>query len=146
MGPTYLFVKAVHVLSIISWMAGLLYLFRLFVNHFEKGQDNESIHQLLQGMERKLYRYITLPAMVASVATGAVMMALNTYLFEEPWMHVKLLGVVLLIGVTFGGGHLVRRFEQRRFQAMTSRYLRILNEVPTLLMILIVAMVILRPF
>lgn len=126
-------------------MAGVLYFFRLFVYHLEFGQRNESIHDLLSMMERRLYRYITVPAMVVAVLAGIFMVYFNPGLLSQGWFHLKLLFAILLIGVTLYGQVLLRRFHLKQFQIFSSRHLRILNEVPTLLMILIVFLVIMRP-
>ena len=138
-----LWIKAVHVMAIISWMAGLLYLYRLFVYH---AMETEAVvQQRLQIMERRLLNGIAHPAAVLSVATGLWMLfALPGYL-TQPWMHAKL---------TFVLGLLVSHAMAMRFRtklisapnAVPHRTFRILNEVPTLLMVLIVIMIIVRPW
>jgi putative membrane protein len=141
----YLFLKWLHLLAIISWMAGILYLFRLFVNHAEKGQSEESVHRLLTSMEEKLYRFITVPAMSVAWMAAIGMLVLQPALFAGRWMHYKLLFVLLLTAFTVYGGQLMRRFKNRHSRLPSGKTLRILNEVPTLLMMIIVAMVVFRP-
>jgi putative membrane protein len=127
-------------------MAGLLYYYRLFVYHFEFGQKNESIHSLLSLMEKRLYKYITIPAMLVAVISGLCMAYLNPALFNENWFRIKVTAALLMIGVTFHGISPLRKFQNKKFHPYSSKQLRIMNEVPTFLMILIVVMVILRPF
>lgn len=142
----YRVLLVLHILAIISWMCGILYLYRLFINHVERGQDNRAIHDLLCGMEDRLYRYITKPAMLVGTATGLTMIGLNGSLFQGGWLWVKLASAVLLIVSTGYGKILAKRFAVFGAPLPSSRNLRILNEVPTILMIIIVSMVILRPF
>ncbi len=142
----YLSLKCLHIVGVISWMAGILYFFRLFVYHVEFGRSNESIHVMLSLMEKRLYYYITLPAMVISVGSGLWMMGVNPYLNGQRWFQLKLIGALFLIGITGYGWVLLKNFKQQKFHTYSSRYFRILNEVPTLCMIWIVVMVIFRPF
>lgn len=139
----YLWIKALHVVAIISWMAGMLYLVRLYVNH---AMETEGIvMERFQGMERRLLNAITTPAMVVSVLTGTIMLVMMPYLLTQPWMHVKL---------ACAGGMLVMHalamvwrkqlIETPHFKTHT--FFRYMNEIPTLLMLVIVVMVIVRPF
>ena len=142
----YLFLKWIHLLSIISWMAGLLYLFRLYVNHVESGLSDENIHRLLARMEEKLYRIITVPAMSVAWMAGLGMIVLQPGLFRSGyWLHVKVLFVILLTVVTVYAGQLMRRFKTRRFPLPSSKALRMINELPTVLMMIIIALVVFRP-
>jgi putative membrane protein len=138
----YLWIKALHVVAIISWMAGLLYLPRLFVYHVESGPGPQS--QTFKIMERRLYRYIMTPAMSVAWLTG-VFMALDGDALHQPWFHVKATLVVLLTASHIHDGVLMRRFASDA-NVHSSRYFRIINEIPTLLMIGIVVMVIVKPF
>ncbi len=146
MANLYLILKCVHILGVISWMAGLLYYFRLFVYHFDFGKKNESIHSLLSIMEKRLYQYITLPAMVVSIFSGLFITYLNSMLLLEKWFQVKLIAGLLMTGFTLYGAIPLKRFRVKRFQNYSSFGLRVANEIPTLLMIIIVIMVIVRPF
>ena len=139
----YLWVKTLHVLAIISWMAGLLYLPRLFVYHVgvQQGSEQASLFEL---MEFRLYRYIMTPAMIVGWLTGLHMAASQGY-----WLDIWFLGkfglVIAMSGVHGFLGALRRRLADGT-NTKSSRYFRVLNEVPTLLMIFIVGLVILKPF
>lgn len=141
----YLIFKTLHIVSVIAWMAGLLYLFRLFIYHLDYGQKNLEIHQLLSLMAARLYKIITFPAMLIAVAAGAMMVTLNPALLTQPWFLVKLACAFLMLIFTLYGGLLDLRFQKKELEGLTSKKLRILNEVPTLLMIIIVVMVVFRP-
>jgi putative membrane protein len=140
----YLFFKWLHFVAVISWMAGILYLFRLYVNHAEKGQSPE-VHEVLSGMEHRLYKYITMPAMLVSFAAGISMIVLNPGVVGG-WFHVKALCLLGLAGMTGYAGGLRRKFAARAPGLPTAKTLRIMNEVPTLLMMIIIAMAVFRPF
>jgi putative membrane protein len=144
-GVLYLFCKWLHLIAVISWMAGILYLYRLYVNHSEHGHKPDN-HELLTGMEYRLYRYITRPAMVVAWLAGLGMIALNTGLLQLGWLHAKLFCLVLLTAATIYAGRLQRRFAARDAALPTSRQLRLWNEVPTLLMLVIVGLAVFRPF
>lgn len=124
-------------------MAGLLYLFRLFVYH--SNETNSFVKERFHIMETRLYKLITVPAMLGSLGFGGGMLYLHPPLLGERWMQVKLFCVFLLIGCTHYGKALIRKFREGRV-TQTHTYFRVLNELPTLLMIIIVGMVIMRPF
>jgi putative membrane protein len=127
-------------------MAGLLYLFRLYVNHVESGLNDENIHRLLSRMEEKLYRIITVPAMSVAWMAGLCMLVLQpSIFFSGRWMHYKLLLVVLMTVVTVYGGRLMRKFKNRQPGLPSSKALRVINEIPTILMMIIIALVVFRP-
>lgn len=133
----------VHIIGIISWMAGILYLFRLFVYHCE---ETESVVKArFTVMERKLYRYITLPAMIVSVLAGLGMLALAPALLSQGWLHAKLLLVFALI-LTTGYASTIHKNLVENNNQLSSKQLRLLNELPTLLMVFIVIFVIIKPF
>ena len=139
----YLVLKSLHLVSVISWMAGILYLFRLFVYHAEETEN--VVKKRLHVMAYRLWRYITVPAMVASAVFGACMIGLAPSLLAAPWLHAKLLGVAGLVAMTLYGGSTIDALEEGTCR-VSSRTFRILNEVPTLLMIGIVFLVVLKPF
>ncbi|MGE0172398.1 MAG: CopD family protein [Oligoflexales bacterium] len=141
----YLVIKSLHIVSIISWMAGVLYLFRIFVYATEAGYKETAVANLLKTMAYRLYRYITVPAMVLSWIFGLAMLGMQPDYLHTGWFGTKLLSVIGLTVATFYGGRIVRKIAQKE-PLPTSRALRFLNEVPTLLMVLIVFMVILKPF
>lgn len=139
----YLWIKVLHVLAIISWMAGLLYLPRLFVYHSVSKRGSET-SETFKIMERRLYRAIMTPAMVAAWVTGLAMVWHAGFL-QVPWLHAKLGFVILLTISHFHLGSIRAAFEtdsNRRSQ----KYFRVINEVPTLLMVGIVIFVVVKPF
>ncbi|PPD46533.1 MAG: TIGR00701 family protein [Methylocystis sp.] len=138
----YLWIKALHVIAIVSWMAGLLYLPRLFVYHADTGPGAQA--ETFKVMERRLYRYIMTPAMSVAWLTG-VFLAVDGDALHQPWFHVKATLVLLLSAAHVHDGVLMRRFAADA-NPHSSRYFRVINEIPTLLMIGIVIMVIVKPF
>lgn len=142
----YLWMKWLHIVAVISWMAGILYLYRLLIYHRERGVTSREIHDLLSLMEYRLYTYITRPAMWVSVIAGLGMIWLNQQLLSAGWLHVKLAAVVGLMGATQVAGKLARNAAKNPESLPQSRTLRIANEVPTVLMLLIVGMVVFKAF
>jgi len=138
-------VKAAHVLSVIAWMAGLLYLPRLFVYHAGVAVGSEA-SETFKTMERKLYRGITTPAMIASWIFG-LWLAFGYGLvdFSQGWMWVKALTVIVLTGVQGFYGSLRRAFAEDR-NRRSHKFFRAINEIPFVLAIIIVIMVIVKPF
>ena len=140
----YLVYKALHLIAVISWMAGLLYLPRIFVYHAEN-QHKEDISKVFKTMERKLYFYIMTPAMIISWIFGLLLISsigfeqLSTY-----WLKIKLILVILLTIYHFYLGIFLGKF---RFDSNTksSKFFRIFNEVPTILLILIIIIVVFKP-
>lgn len=145
MTDLYRYVLAFHVIAIISWMAGILYLIRLLVYATEQGRDNQSVFQLLSIMMFRLYRYITMPAMGMAWIAGLTMLYIRPVLFMMPWFHVKFLAVLLMTVVTLVAGRYTKRYRLTLQPLLTSKQMRLLNEAPTLLMIVIVIMVIVKP-
>lgn len=147
----FLFFKWLHIVAVISWMAGVLYLYRLFVYHAENLGKQES-HDLLTIMENRLMRYITRPAMIVTWIAGLAMVFHTPAVAAGGWFGVKFL---LVLGLTFSsekGGAYVKKFaahgmdEDAANILPTSKKFRMLNEVPTVLMIIIVGLVIFKPF
>ena len=138
----YPWIKALHVIAIISWMAGLLYLPRLFVYHagLEPGAQSETF----KTMERRLLRFIMVPAMLLSWITGLTLAVQGGY-FHAIWFHSKILAVALLTGVHFYDGVLQKAFAEDR-NTHSAKFFRFYNEAPTVLMIAIVIFVIVKPF
>ncbi len=127
-------------------MAGILYLIRLFVNHVERGRKSKEIHQLLTGMEHRLYKYITIPAMWVSWLAGLGIVYTMPIFASQTWFYLKFIFVVLLTAFTLVSGRLVQRFSAIDNEVPGGKKLRFLNEVPTILMMIIVALVIFKPF
>jgi protoporphyrinogen IX oxidase len=137
-------VKALHVVAIISWMAGLLYVYRLFVYHAMETEN--VVMERLQVMERRLLNAITTPAGVVAVVTGLTMIGMSPSAYlTQPWMHVKLTLALALI-VTHVMAIRYRKKLIAEPHAVPHKTFRIMNEIPTLLMIGIVIMIIVRPF
>lgn len=139
-------VKALHVVAVISWMAGLLYLPRLFVHHVEKAPTNPAIHPVFVEMERKLLRLIMNPAMIVAWGAG-LFMAVTPGLVDwgSVWPWVKAAAVIAMTWFHHAAGRWRKELAEERFDR-SGRFFRLANEVPTVLMLIIVAMVIARPF
>jgi len=142
----YLWMKWLHIVAIISWMAGILYLYRLFIYHREKGVDSREIHDLLCVMEWRLYRYITVPAMTVATIAGGFMIWLMPEMLNTGWLQAKLVFVGLLVGSTYAAGGIMKRAAVDVKSLPSSKALRFANEVPTLLMCVIVGMVVFKAF
>jgi putative membrane protein len=140
----YVWVKALHVISIIAWMAGLLYLPRLFVYHTETAPGSEGSERF-KVMERRLLRAIMNPAMIAAYVFGIWMVALSPDWLSQGWLHAKILLVLLLTGAHMAMARWRREFAEDR-NTRPQRFYRIANEVPTVLMAAIVILVIVKPF
>lgn len=141
----YPWIKSLHILAVISWMAGMLYLPRLFVYHAERATVGSELDLTFQMMELKLLRLIINPAMIVAWVCGLVMIWLGAFDFSEAWSWIKLISVILL---SAAHGWLASRrkdFANGR-NTRTGRTYRIANEVPTVLMLIIVVMVVVRPF
>lgn len=139
----YQWLKAVHIMSIIAWMAGLLYLPRLFVYHSENRASKEFV-QVVKLQEYRLFAYIMRPAMLASIITGAMLIIANTAVFKSGmWIHIKLTLVALMLIFHIACGVLASKM-QRESCTLSPRFFRVFNEVPTLLMIGIVLCAVLK--
>ncbi len=138
-----LWIKTLHILAVIAWMAGMLYLPRLFVYHAGAKVRSE-LSETLKTMERRLLKGIVNPAMIAVWLTGPLLAYRLDY-FQSPWLQVKLALVLALSGVHGLLAGLVRTFAEDR-NRRAARFYRILNEVPTVLMALIVFLVVCKPF
>jgi len=141
----YIWIKAIHIIFVISWMAVLFYLPRLFVYHAEN-KDNDGFVKVVKIMEKKLFYFIGIPAFVITLITGIAMIILNPELFKSGgWLHAKLTAVALLIGF-FIHNEIVRRRFEKDLCNKSGKFFRIYNEIPTILMIIIVILVIVKPF
>ncbi|MFC3607791.1 protoporphyrinogen oxidase HemJ [Stutzerimonas tarimensis] len=140
----YLWLKAFHIVALVSWFAGLFYLPRLFVYHASSTDDVS--HERFCIMERKLYRGIMLPAMIATLAFGIALVAMNPALFATGgWLHAKLVLVLVLIGYHHVCGAQMKRFA-RHENTRGHVFYRWFNEIPVLVLIAIVILVVVRPF
>ncbi|MBN9073038.1 MAG: protoporphyrinogen oxidase HemJ [Rhizobiales bacterium] len=139
----YSWIKALHVIAVIAWMAGMLYLPRLFVYHAESAVGSER-SETFKVMERRLLRGIINPSMTLAWALG-LWLAWRGFGFQGGWLHVKLAAVLALSACHGYLSAAVRKFAEDRNEK-PARHWRIVNEIPTLLMIVIVIMVIVKPF
>ena len=140
---TYLLFKSLHLIAVISWMAGLLYLPRIFVYHSEN--NNEIIITVFKTMEKRLFYYIMTPAMILSWLFGLILISeIGFEQLSSFWMKTKLVLVTLLTIYHFYLGFLLNKFKFNQNQK-TSKFYRYINEIPTLLLILIVFIVIFKP-
>jgi len=141
----YLWVKSLHLVAVMSWMAGMLYLPRLFVYHADVDPKSEA-SQLLKVMERRLLRYIINPAMIATFLLG-ILLAMTPGVISSGagWFHSKV-GLVLIMAGIHGMLSKHRKNFERDENKKSAKYFRVLNEVPTLLMILIVILAVVKPF
>ena len=138
-----LWLKALHIIAVICWFAGLFYLPRLFVYH-AMSHDSISIDRF-KIMERKLYRGIMWPSLVMTVVFGTWMVALVPDYLRNGWLHAKLALVVLLIAYHFACGHFLKQFRDDR-NTRSHTYYRVFNELPVLLLLAIVILVVVKPF
>ncbi len=140
---SYLLFKSLHLIAVISWMAGLLYLPRIFVYHSEN--SNEIISNVFKTMERKLFYYIMTPAMVLSWLFGLLLIhEIGFQQLANLWLQLKLILVILLTIYHFYLGMLLNYFKIDQ-NKKTSKFYRYINEIPTLLLILIVFIVVFKP-
>ena len=139
----YLFFKSLHLVAVISWMAGLLYLPRIFVYHSEA--DHDSQRKIFKTMERKLYNYIMMPAMLISWLFGILLIQILGFdVLFELWMQIKTVAVVILTYYHFTLGKYLNDFAKDNNQK-TSKFFRIYNEIPTIILIVVIFVVIFKP-
>ena len=139
----YLLFKSLHLIAVISWMAGLLYLPRIFVYHSEA--SHESQKDVFKIMERKLYNYIMMPAMLLSWLFGVLLIhSLGFSVFAELWMQIKTIAVAILTYYHFLLGKYLSDFAIDT-NKKTSKFFRIINEVPTIILIVVVFVVVFKP-
>jgi putative membrane protein len=139
----YLWLKAVHIIAVIAWMAGMLYLPRLFVYHVDAPKGS-AMSETFKVMERRLLKAIINPAMIVVFVTGPLL-AYVTGFWQDPWLQIK---VVLAVGLGAVHGYFARTVKAfaRDENTRPAIFFRLLNEVPTVLMIVIVLLVVLKPF
>ena len=140
----YLLFKSLHLIALISWMAGLLYLPRIFVYHAETN-ENENQKKTFEVMERKLFNYIMMPAMIATWLFGLILIYIvGINIFSELWMQIKGILILILTYYHFYLGKCVRLFSINQ-NNKSSKFYRIINEVPTVLLIIIIFLVVFKP-
>ena len=139
----YLLFKSLHLIAVISWMAGLLYLPRIFVYHSEA--EDKSQKTVFKIMERKLYNYIMMPAMMLSWLFGVLLIHnLSFSVFSELWMQIKIISVVILTYYHFTLGKYLNDFAIDNNQK-SPKFFRIYNEIPTIILIVVIFIVIFKP-
>ena len=140
----YLLLKSLHLIAVIAWMAGLLYLPRIFVYHVEN-YDKEEVTNIFEVMERRLYSFIMRPAMVLTWLFGLFLIHLNGIeSFSNLWLQIKLILVVFLTVYHEYLGRCLRSLKDRT-NNKSAKFFRIINEIPTILLILIVFIVVFKP-
>ena len=140
----YLTLKSLHLIAVISWMAGLLYLPRIFVYH-EENKDNLKTSETFKVMEKKLYFYIMMPAMILSWIFGLLLIGnIGFDQMSNMWLQIKLILAIILTGYHIFLGACLKKFYNNS-NTLSSRFYRIFNEVPTIFLILIVFIVIFKP-
>ena len=141
---SYLLLKSLHLIAVISWMAGLLYLPRIFVYHVENYEKKE-VTNIFEVMERRLYNFIMRPAMVLTWLFGFFLIHLNGLeSFSNLWLQIKFVLVIILTGYHEYLGKCLRSLKDRT-NNKTAKFFRIINEIPTILLILIVFIVVFKP-
>jgi len=139
----YLLFKSLHLIAVISWMAGLLYLPRIFVYHTEASHDSQKT--VFKTMERKLYNYIMMPAMLLSWLFGFLLIhSLGFGVFGELWMQIKTVSVVILTYYHFLLGKYLGDFAVDN-NNKTSKFFRVINEIPTIILIVVIFVVVFKP-
>ena len=139
----YLLFKSLHLISVISWMAGLLYLPRIFVYHAQAEHDSQ--REIFKIMERKLYNYIMMPSMLLSWLFGILLIhSLGFSVLSELWMKVKTVAVIILTFYHFSLGKYLSDFAQDNNKS-SSKFFRIYNEIPTVILIVVIFAAIFKP-
>jgi len=141
----YSWILAFHVMSVLSWMAMLFYLPRLFIYHVEHKSNGKAFTDVIEIQEYKLYKYIGVPAFWASLLSGLFMIYLNPSLFDSGiWLYIKLTAIVLMIAYHYSLEKIRIKLANESC-TKSGKQLRFYNEVPTILMIVIVIMVVIKP-
>lgn len=142
----YLWLKALHLMAVVTWFAALFYLPRLFVYHTQALKEGDLVGgERFKTMERKLYRGIMQPSMLAVVILGTGLLSLNfAGYFSQTWLQIKLLLIVVLLGYHFWCGQLLKKFAQDA-NSKSETWFRVFNELPVFLLIGIVLLAVLKP-
>ena len=141
---SYLLFKSLHLIAVVSWMAGLLYLPRIFVYHVENKEKKEAT-EIFEVMEKRLFFYIMLPAMILTWIFGLILIYLNGLeIFSQLWMQIKIVLVVLLSAYNDYLGKCLMALKNNT-NNRSSKFFRIANEIPTLMLIFIVFLVVFKP-
>ena len=141
---TYLYVKIFHIISFVSWMAMLFYLPRLFVYHAEH-KDNKGFCEVIKIQESKLYNFIGYPAIICTLLSGIWLLMLEPTWLQGGWLHTKISLIVILVIYHFSLYRFMIAFREDRCQK-SGKFFRMYNEVPTLILIIVTFLVIIKPF
>jgi protoporphyrinogen IX oxidase len=143
----YSWFKAFHIIGIVVWFAGLFYLVRLFIYHVEADQEPEPARTILKNqyqiMELRLYRIITTPGMIVTVAMAIGLLSTEPDVLKQPWLHFKLLFVAILLGYHHYCGRLMKKLAKDECR-WTGQQLRALNEAPTVMLVVIVLLAVFK--
>ncbi len=140
---SYLWLKAFHLIFMVAWFAGLFYIFRLFVYHVQQWDDPRQ-RQTFETMERKLLMIIMWPALILTVIFGFLLTSKAPRVLLQPWFQIKLAAVLGLIVYQIYAGHIHSQMREG-LKPLSEKACRIINEVPTLLLFIIIIMVVVRP-
>lgn len=140
----YLIIKSLHLIGVVGWFAGLFYIFRLYVYHVEN-KDKAEVCVVLSVMERRLYLFITTPAMVFTLVMGTFLVVQNPTLLRAGWFHAKLFFLLALFAYHFFAGQVQKRFLAGDF-FLTGKQCRLINEVPTLVLVVVIFLAVIKPF
>ena len=140
----YFLFKALHLIAMVTWFAGLFYMFRLFV-YWVENKDKKDAADVLKVMSHKLYYYITMPSMIATLIFGFSLLSTVPGLVYVTWMQIKLGFLTGLVGYHFYIGYALSRFKKGDFY-LTSKQCRFINEAPVVFLITIVLLAVLKPF
>ena len=141
---SYLFFKSLHLIAVVSWMAGLLYLPRIFVYHVENKEKKDAT-EIFEVMEKRLFFYIMRPAMIFTWIFGLILIYLNGIeIFSQLWMQIKLVLVILLSAYNDYLGRCLVSLKNNS-NSRSSKFFRIINEIPTIMLIFIVFLAIFKP-
>ena len=140
----YLLFKSLHLIAVISWMAGLLYLPRIFVYHVENSEKKETT-EVFEVMEKRLYFYIMRPAMILSWFFGIILIYISGIdIFSQVWLHIKL-GLVVILTIYHEYLGICLKSLKLKTNTKSAKFFRIINEVPTIILIFIIFIVIFKP-
>lgn len=140
----YLVIKSLHLIFVVTWFAALFYIFRLYVYHVEN-RDTPSFVKVVEVMERRLYYGIAWPSLVLASGMGISLIVINPGLLVFKWLHLKFLFLIALFAYHFYSGHIRKEFARGNFK-LTSRQCRLINEMPTIVLLVVVPLAILKPF
>jgi len=144
MDSLYLWIKSLHIISMVSWMAGMFYLPRLYVYHADQPAGSGA-SEMLKVMERKLLRIIINPAMILTWGFGIWLLVLNPDWLQQGWVHAKL-SLLLLLQILHAFLARTRKNFANDTNVRSAKFYRYINEIPTVLLVLIVLLVVLKPF